>query len=142
MIHSHSTVAGGLSVRRWASPTSTWTNLQMASWFASLPLDRCRGLVRDVVHDAVDLVLEPRVVRDAAGDLGKHVKGHGDSRRRHGVETLHCADRHRLTISAKVALHAHGGGIGKDREVLPRVHHLPGLDGSIDLRLDDVARLA
>src|SRR5687767_8642859 len=89
-----------------------------------LPLDRARGLARDVEHDAVDLA---DLVDHARGDLLEQVVGQPRPVGRHRVVGGHGADRDQVAVRALVALHADGADVGQHAEGLPQLAVQAGL---------------
>src|SRR5262245_3339125 len=97
---------------------------------ALLPLDRGRGLRRDVVDHPVDAL---HLVADPARDLGEDLRGHPGPVGRHGILRGDAAHGHGILVGALVAHHAHalyrqehGEGL-PERVVEPRapdlLHH-------------------
>src|SRR3989441_1359272 len=101
------------------------------------PFDRRGGLVRHVVYDAVD---SPDLVRDPDRDAVEDLMGDFRVHRGHAVDRVDRANRHRLTVDAKIPVNAHGLHRQEDREVLPRKGHEPAAGRSLDLFLDDGGR--
>src|SRR5256712_4737769 len=98
------------------------------------PLDRRGGLVRHVVHDAVD---SPDLVRDPDRDAVEDLMGDFRVHRGHAVDRVDRTDRHRLTVHTKVPVNPHGLHRQEDREVLPRKGHKTAAGRGLDLFLDD-----
>src|SRR3989441_11724990 len=101
------------------------------------PFDRRGGLVRHVVYDAVD---SPDLVRDPDRDAVEDLMGDFRVHRGHAVDRVDRANRHRLTVDAKIPVNAHGLHRQEDREVLPRKGHETAAGRSLDLFLDDGGR--
>src|SRR2546422_1370709 len=101
------------------------------------PLDRRGGVVRHVIHDAVDspdLVRDPD--RDAVEDLMRDFRVHCS----HAVDRVDRTDRDRLTVHAKIPVNADRLHRQEDGEVLPRKGHEAAAGRGLDLFLDDGGR--
>src|SRR2546425_10490321 len=101
------------------------------------PLDRRGGLVRNVVYDAVD---SPDLIRDPDRDAVEDLMGDFRVHRGHAVDRVDRANRHRLTVDAKIPVNAHGLHRQEDREVLPRKERETAGGRGLDLFLDDGGR--
>src|SRR3989344_8291198 len=96
---------------------------------ASLILNRRRGLLRDVVEDAVDAL---DFVDDSAGYLLQEFRGESRPVRGHGVFRRHGAQGDDLLVGALVAHDADALHRQQRREGLPDLAVLPALPQLLD----------